>query len=141
MDGPNYWQRLEVLNMFSLERRRERFLMTYVWRMVNGLSPEIKESQGSELRVMYGERKGKRCELPRIDRRAQLAVPTQLESSLPVQGVRLFNSLPRELKEFEGSPTAFKRHLNECLRTVLDRPYLPHYPSPFLTNSLAGFSC
>ena len=99
MDDLNYWQRLEVLNMYSLERRRERFLIIYMWRVVNGLSPEIEGSQETELRVLDGGQRGKRCELPKTDKRSQLAVQTQLEGSLSVQGVRLFNSLPRELRE------------------------------------------
>ena len=31
-----YWERLKALNLFSLQRRRERFLMIYLWKIING---------------------------------------------------------------------------------------------------------
>ena len=32
----NYWDRLKELNMLSLQRRRERYLLLYFWKIING---------------------------------------------------------------------------------------------------------
>ena len=33
----NYWELLETLQLFSLERRRERYTVIYVWKVLKGL--------------------------------------------------------------------------------------------------------
>ena len=38
----DYWKRLEVLNLYSLERRRERCLIIYVYKIINGIVPNLK---------------------------------------------------------------------------------------------------
>ena len=32
---PNYWERLKVLNIMSLQRRRERYLILHMWKLLN----------------------------------------------------------------------------------------------------------
>ena len=40
-----YEDRLRLLNLFSLERRRDRYRVIYVWRIINGLSPNLDHIQ------------------------------------------------------------------------------------------------
>ena len=35
----SYWRRLEILKMFSQERRLERYRIIYVWKVLEGLVP------------------------------------------------------------------------------------------------------
>ena len=35
--GLSYWQRLKHLNIYSLERRRERYFIIYTWKILNSL--------------------------------------------------------------------------------------------------------
>ena len=91
--------------------------------MVTGLSPGIEGSQGYELKVMNEEQRDKRCELLKIDKRRQHASDPTGEV-LPVYCVRRFNLLLKQLKEFEGSTTAFKRQLDDYLKTIIDHLYL-----------------
>ena len=42
----SYWQQLKSLRLYSLERRRERYLIIYVWKILEGLVPNISDSHG-----------------------------------------------------------------------------------------------
>ena len=35
----NYWERLKVLNLYFLQRRRERYMIIHVWKILKGLCP------------------------------------------------------------------------------------------------------
>ena len=41
MQGLSYWDRLRSLNLYSLERRRDRYFIIYVWKILNNLAPNI----------------------------------------------------------------------------------------------------
>ena len=81
----DYWQRLQKVGLYSLERRRENT----TW--INELSPELTGPRGSEVTLVQSERKGRSCRLPIFDRRAPAVVQSLLESSLVVNGLKIFN--------------------------------------------------
>ena len=37
----NYWDRLSHLKLYSLQRRRERYAIIYVWKILEGHVPKI----------------------------------------------------------------------------------------------------
>ena len=39
MENLDYWQRLKSLNLFSLQRRRERFIIIHTWKIYKKLAP------------------------------------------------------------------------------------------------------
>ena len=39
MNELNYWDRLKKLNIFSLQRRREKLIIVYIWKIKNHLVP------------------------------------------------------------------------------------------------------
>ena len=39
MAGLSYTERLAVLKLYSLQRRRERYIVIYVWKILDGLVP------------------------------------------------------------------------------------------------------
>ena len=43
MEQLSYWEQLHALSMYSLERRRERYLIIYTWRIIEGQLPNIGE--------------------------------------------------------------------------------------------------
>ena len=53
-----------------------------------------------------------------------------------VHGPRLFNVIPKDLRENTGEPERSKSRLNTFLVTVLDKPALPHYAQSATGNSL-----
>ena len=42
-------------------------------------------------------------------------------------GPKLFNDLPSDVRQFDGSLTTFKRKLDKFLDNVYDKPPLPGY--------------
>ena len=38
-DNLNYWERLKKLQLMSLQRRRERYILIYMWKIMKGLVP------------------------------------------------------------------------------------------------------
>ena len=40
----DYWQRLQPLDMYSLESRREKYMAVYVWKMINGMVLNLEEN-------------------------------------------------------------------------------------------------
>ena len=43
----NYWQRLDHLKLYSLERRRERYLVLYIYKIINKLVPNLRDTRFS----------------------------------------------------------------------------------------------
>ena len=63
--------------------------------------------------------------------------PKARESLLKVKGAKLFNIIPRALRDISaGSPEQFKVKLDEWLSTVPDQPTIPDRPRAAKTNSL-----
>lgn len=132
----NYWERLQHLNLYSLERRRERYIIIYVWKIVCGLAPNF---DGRDCISTYtSERRGRFCVIPPVNGRALQRVQTLRENSLLVRGPRLFNCLPASLRAHEGTLNSFKTQLDCFLSSVPDMPRLPHYHQPATSNSIAA---
>ena len=131
----SYWDRLKQLKLYSLERRRERYLIIYVWKMIRGLVPNFEEAGSIKLQTESG-RRGKLCEIPRRIPGSAHRVETLRENSLVVLGPRLFNCLPRDARDWEGSLETFKEKVDTFLTTVPDKPTLPHYYQSAATNSI-----
>jgi hypothetical protein len=131
----DYWERLEFLKLYSLQRRRERYLIIYTWKMIRGIVPNF-NNENLMLRTKQHIRFGDLCVVPSFNARAAGSVRTRHEQSFSVMGPKLFNSLPKDLREFSGSPEVFKTKLDRFLLTVPDRPPLPHYHQTAEGNSL-----
>ena len=69
--------------------------------------------------------------------KAPAAVRKARESSLQVRGARLFNCLPRDIRDmFTGTPEMFKTRLDEWLSRIPDQPTIPGRQRAASTNSL-----
>lgn len=112
----------------------------YIWKIINGITPNIEGDNGDDVMVAEGGRRGRYVILPNIDLRSRVAVQTMISQSLPFNGKRIFNSLPKYLRGYRGSAETFNIKLDEYLKGIPDRPYLQHYPLSTLSNSLAVFS-
>ena len=131
-----YWEQLKELGLYSQERRRERYVIIYIWRILEGQVPNI-SAEGS--RGFIGEKISSRqnCEDPRLGRRC--AIPPLLtscsphtqklrEASLSVRGPRLFNSLPKHLRDMRNcTKDVFKSALDKYLQTIPDEPQIQGY--------------
>jgi hypothetical protein len=126
MQGLDYWERLQVLNLYSLERRRERYMIIYTWKIVEKLVPNL-ESDPITIKNQQDHRRGRWLEIPTLKTR-QGTVSTIKEKSLAVRGPRLFNCLRKDIRNLTGiSPVKFKKELDKYLQTVFDEPRVSGY--------------
>ena len=130
----NYWDRLKRLGVYSLERRRDRYTMIYVWKILSLHCPNL---EGADCITSYDNpRLGKLCHIPFLIRGSRARLQTLRDSSFAVKGPKLFNCLDKELRNFEGSLDGFKRKLDSFLSKIPDEPPLPGYFRPGASNSV-----
>ena len=128
MHGKSYWEQLSALSLYSLERRRERYIILYVWRILEQLTPNFNNPEIGGIKVKWNERRGRTCDVPSVSRRASAAIQRIRYSSFAVIGPKLFNSLPKELRNTSGCLLdVFKQRLDKYLKTVPDEPQVVGY--------------
>ena len=121
----SYWDQLINLKMYSLERRRERYQIIYTWRIIER---QVLNLVSTPIESYISERRGRLCKLPVISPAAPCSIKTIRSSSLPYKGPRLFNTLPKSIRNLSGCDTLrFKRELDRFLATVPDQPLIPGY--------------
>ena len=123
----DYWDRLQSLHMYSLERRRERYRIIYVWKILENMVPNL-NAAGTMFKTSTSLRNGRQCIVPPISKSASTRVSSLREGSLAVNGAQLFNALPRHLRDITGVELSeFKKKLDEFLSNVPDQPQSPGY--------------
>ena len=101
--------------------------MIYVWRILEGQVPNL-NTTAIEPASDASSRIGRLCRVPHVANQAPAFVKNARDASLPIRGVKLFNSLPRELRNLTGCKTdAFKAALDRFLATIPDEPLIPGY--------------
>ena len=131
----NYWDRLKSLDLFSLERRRERYLILYLYKIILGLTPNFDDNR-FRIKTVYSERRGLSCSLPPIKTNATSRVKSAVERSFAVRAPMLFNCLPNHIRSNNLSFESFKCRLDKMLRKVEDSPSLPNLKPRAISNSL-----
>ncbi len=128
-----YWDRLRKLHLYSLERRRERYIIIYTWKIINKHVPNV---SGTGITTRNHPRLGVTCVPPKVNIRAG-RVTTIRHHSLPVVGPRLYNSLPGYLRNINSvNSEIFKNRLDNFLKHVPDEPNLDHYRTAAESNSI-----
>ena len=122
MENLDYATRLSRLKLFSLERRRDRFRVIYVWRIINGLSPNL-DNEHFKIRTCQSTRRGLICVIPSLTRSAG-RLQTTIEESFAVVGPKVFNSIDKNLRCYTGNLETFKARLDRFLCEIPDRPVL-----------------
>ena len=140
----SYWDQLKKLKLYSLERRRERYMIIYVWKILEGSVPNIVDVNGdAKISAKYHPRRGTECSIPGINKTSS-SVKRLREASLPVRGQQLFNILPPHIRNIKDcSVDSFKRRLDTFLGTVPDEPQIPGYTAQrrAASNSLLDMTC
>ena len=105
----NYWDRLKALiKLYSLQRRRERYCIMHIWKMLNNLAP-------NDIGVLFrpNPRLGTVAAIPSLTSKRQ-HLNTLRDNSFSCLGPRLFNILPKTLKNIDSLST-FKNKLDDFL--------------------------
>ena len=121
----DYWERLNILGLYSLQRRRERYRITYTWKILENLMPNIGTNK---IQSRSSIRHGRMCVVPLPSKTASSKVKGLVEASFTVHGGNLFNTLPKSIRNLTNVdlPT-FKRKLDGYLSSIADEPQSPGY--------------
>ena len=109
-----YTKRLKMLNLNSLHRRRERYCIIYLWKILEGLVPNFSDP----IVCSFSDRRGRSCIVSHVNpgRQGTLAF-----NSFRWRSVRIFNRLPIHIRNISAcSIDRFKSQLDRYLRTIPD---------------------
>ena len=115
----SYPDRLRILKLYSLERRRERYIVIYLWKILQNIVPNLTNS----IEVTNSNRRGRLC----VVKQAPAGkAGSLLYNSFRYKAVRLFNCLPREVRDkTRCSVDSFKSVLDTFLTKLEDTPGRP----------------
>ena len=118
----NYWEILHELKLYSLQRRRERYIIIYICNVTQHMVPNGK--MGHNIKTRKQPRHGTQCVIQYPTNRN----PAQSlqENAITIFGPRLY-SLPKYLKDIESVKTEkFKYELDKFLELIPDEPKMPN---------------
>ena len=112
----NYWEGLHELKLYSLQRRRERLIIIYIWKITQYMVPNIDGTMGHKINTRKHPRHGTQCVIQYPTNRN----PAQSlqENALTVLRPWLYNSLPKYLRHRKK----FKFEFDKFLELIPDQP-------------------
>ena len=122
----DYWDRLKKLKLNSLQRRRDRYMICYMYKIHIGMVPDL--GFLSDI-----DRNGVKY-FAKHSHQAAAAVQSLRTSSFFSKGPLLFDLLPQKLRAPARPPTPeeakklkdrFKKHLDKWLELIPDQPTTP----------------
>ena len=113
----NYWQCLSNYRMFSLQRRRERYMIIYVWKIIEHHVPNI----NNLITVTQNARLGRKCVICSSNNKKK-------DQQITGIGIALFNLMPKHIRDSNNSIESFKKALDEFLLKLPDEAHVPGHP-------------
>ena len=130
MEGLSYPERLTVLKLYSLQRRRDRNIIIHVWKILEGLVPNL----FPPICTKTSDRRGRTCIMSHINVGRLGALVYNI---FRWRAIHLFNKLPLFLcNATVCSIHSFKKQLDSYLSTVPDSLCQPGF-----NNSLDHGDC
>ena len=134
MSNFNYHERLQALNLYSLQRRRERFLIITMWKISVGLVPNTMNIVFYRT-SRFGMKARRKC-----SKAKRLHLRTIRFNYFTSTGPALYNLLPRKLKRKTTLDT-FKKNLDKYIKQFPDRPPCPGYQCANNNSLLSWAAC
>ena len=127
MEGLDYHERLKKLKMYSLERRRDRYLIIFGWQQIENIKENVLNLKtnwrGTGRRIIS---KGIPTQVE--GRRLKRSEITSIFNNPARRIERAFNCIPNHLKNMTGVKTeTFKANLDKWLREIPDLPKCGRY--------------
>ena len=129
--------RLKLLRLYSLERRCERFMIVYLFKMLHGFVPNI------GMTYTENERNCIHLYQPTVKKAATACFKQMRTQSFSNSAARIYNSLPSPLKRKQALEEnfdrvrvveEFKKQLDNFLTTLPDQPATPGLTRAAETN-------
>ena len=125
LENLDYHQILKECNLYSMERRREIYMIIHAWQMLEGKKIDVLGLQtklskiGPNRSIKLGGIKKYRLDGTVMD----TAVQTKILNSPMRKMERLFNCIPGHIRNIKERPIEyFKKQLDEWLKGVPDQP-------------------
>lgn len=125
----HYWDRLQRLSLMSLQRRRERFILLHMWKILH-------HHTSNDINVQFVSRPrfGNLAVIPSACRHSSAANQSLYDNSFAVIGPKLWNAMPYHLNCI-GDREHFKSQLTQFVLSLPDTPPIRGY-TPQNSNSL-----
>ena len=121
----NYWERLKKLKIYSLERRRERYSVIHIWKILE------KQTENLSINPIFSRennRRGRLCIIPSVKSKTSQKLKNIKRNSFAVRGPILFNSLPKSIRNIRNAKVeVFKKALDNWLQKIPDEPSVEGY--------------
>ena len=119
-----YWQRLKALNLMSMQRRRERYVIIHMWKILQQRCP-------NDLGVQFSapSRHGIKARIPGLSKKSSQHHLSLYDGSFAVMGPHLWNIIPSSLHSIEDQ-LQFKIKLTGFLKSFPDNPPVSSYSCP-----------
>ena len=123
----NYWQFLSKFKMYSLQRRRERYMIIYVWKILEHYAPNV----NNIISPTQNPRLGRKCNHCTSSNKLKNQQITGI-------GISLFNIMPKHIRDSSNiSIDSFKKSLDKFLCQIPDEPHVQgHTQRQSKSNSL-----
>ena len=114
-----YWDRLKWLNLLSLQRRRERYMIIHTWKILHNLT-------NNDIGMTFKDtenvtRRGITANVPSLPRGISAKVISIYDNSYAIKAPQLWNCLPKYVKA-ANSMESFKSLLGQFMDTIPDMP-------------------
>ena len=129
----DYWNRLSRLNITSLQRRREQYIIIHIFKIINDMAPN-----DLNLEWYRNKRLGIKVKMPKVDYNVPKYASSLMESSFRINGAKLWNLLPAEVN-MQKLLDPFKINLQTFLKKFPDKPPVYGYTTQN-GNSLIDWS-
>ena len=116
LSSHSYYDRLKILRIQSLQRRRERFLIIMMWKIINNIMPN-----DINIQTTTSERRGIKAKVPPLNMQASQRARTLYESSFAVVGPKLWNCIPKRISMITNKET-FKVSVSKFMSQFPDEP-------------------
>ena len=111
-----YHQRLRALKLMSLQRRRERYSILHLHKIVHNMV-----TSDLNITTNYSARRGLSITIPPINKHTKARFQTMRDGFFTVAAPKLFNSLPKHIRD-EDKFGPFKSKLTAYLLSIPDCP-------------------
>ena len=117
----SYHERLQTLRLYSLQRRRERYCIILIWKVIESKAQNLSDP----ILFNFSDRRGRSCVISHVNTGRQ---GTLAYNSFRWRAIRLFNSLPKSIRDITNcSVCSFKQRLDRYLNSIPDLPCTPGY--------------